>query len=74
MDAGAPMMANTSQIATSGDVWQHLQFGDELVEKRPHSGDQGINILLCCECDWEAERGLQIVFKNGLRVNKIGWH
>ena len=23
-------------------------------------------------CDWEEEHGLQIVFKNGLTINKIG--
>jgi hypothetical protein len=35
-------------------------------------GDRGIYISLECECEWEEEHGLQIVFKNGLRVNKVG--
>ena len=25
-----------------------------------------------CGCDWEGEHGLQIVFKDGLVVNKVG--
>ena len=33
---------------------------------------RGIYISLECNCDWEPEHGLQIVFKNGLKVNKVG--
>ena len=29
-------------------------------------------ISLECECEWEIEHGLQIVFKDGLRINKVG--
>lgn len=34
-------------------------------------GDKGIYVSLECSCDWEPEHGLQIVFKDGKRVNKI---
>ena len=59
-------------IALPADVWKHVQFGDEPVVTRLHNGDKAIYVSLECECDWEPEHGLQIVFKNGLRVNKIG--
>jgi hypothetical protein len=59
-------------IKTPKDVWEHINLGDEpLVGRRPR-GDRGIYISLECECDWEEEHGLQIVFKNGLKVNKVG--
>ena len=59
-------------IDSPKDVWKHIQFGDEaMVIRRPYH-DKGIYISLECNCDWEEEHGLQIVFKNGLKVNKIG--
>jgi hypothetical protein len=35
-------------------------------------GDKGIYVSVECGCDWEVEHGLQLVFKNGLKVNKLG--
>ncbi|HEU4562804.1 MAG TPA: hypothetical protein VFS20_33550 [Longimicrobium sp.] len=59
-------------IARPSDVWRHIQFGSEpTVTRRPY-GDQRVYVSLECECDWEPEHGLQIVFKEGLRVNKVG--
>lgn len=40
--------------------------------KRRASGDRGIYISLECGCNWEPEHGLQIVFKHGRTINKIG--
>jgi hypothetical protein len=42
-----------------------------MVTRREH-GDEGVYVSLNCECDWEEEHGLQIVFKNGLKINKVG--
>ncbi|WP_407939254.1 DUF6985 domain-containing protein [Microbulbifer thermotolerans] len=42
-----------------------------MVLRRPY-GDKLVYISLECSCDWEREHGLQIVFKQGLYVNKIG--
>jgi len=60
------------EIESPGDVWDHVQLGSEPVVSRRPYGDEGIYISLECNCDWEEEHGLQIVFKNGQRVNKIG--
>lgn len=54
------------------DVWQHIQLGTEPTVTRRASGDKRVYVSLECECDWEPEHGLQIVFKEGLRVNKVG--
>lgn len=59
-------------IESSNEVWNHVKLGTEPIVTRRDYGDQGIYISLECECDWEEEHGLQIVFKNGLKVNKIG--
>lgn len=59
-------------IASPSDVWRHVQLGSEPMVSRRAYGDKGIYVSLECSCDWEPEHGLQIVFKNGLQVNKLG--
>lgn len=59
-------------ISAAEDVWSHIQLGDNPTFIRNKGADNEIYISLECNCDWEVEHGLQIVFKNGLEVNKIG--
>jgi hypothetical protein len=59
-------------IRSPSDVWNHVRLGSECYVQRRGHGDREIYLSLECECDWEPEHGLQIVFKNGLRVNKVG--
>jgi hypothetical protein len=59
-------------VASPQEVWKHIQFGNEIIVTRREYGDRGIYISLHCECDWEQEHGLEIIFKNGLKVSKIG--
>jgi hypothetical protein len=60
------------EIASPADIWEHIELGGEAVVSRCCSGDQGIYVSLASYCDWAEEQGLQIVFKNGLTVNRIG--
>ena len=59
------------EIEKPEDVWKYIQLGNNPMVSRRSYGDEGIYISLECSCDWEQEHGLQIVFKNGLFVNKI---
>jgi len=59
-------------IASPEGIWPHIRFGFEAHVSRRRRKEKGIYILLDCNCDWEPEHGLLIVFKNGLTVNKIG--
>jgi hypothetical protein len=54
------------------DVWKHLRLGREPMIKRRAYADREVYVSVECECDWEPEHGLQIVFKNGAVVNKVG--
>lgn len=56
-------------IESPSGVWDHIEFGFEPVVSR---GDDGVYVSLECSCDWEPEHGLQIVFKNGNKVSKVG--
>jgi hypothetical protein len=59
-------------IPRPAGVWAHIDLGTNLVVARRPSGDRAVYISLKCDCDWEPEHGLQIVFKSGLYVSKIG--
>lgn len=52
-------------------VWQHIRLGDE-----PHVGwddaTQAAYVSLESECDWEPEHGIQLVFRDGRQVTKLG--
>lgn len=66
-----PGDAGYVEIATAKDVWKHVDFGFEATVGR-RKDDGKVYISLECNCDWEPEHGLQLVFKEGCRVNKVG--
>jgi hypothetical protein len=49
-------------------VWNHLTVGPEAIVQR----DDRVYVSVECECDWEPEHGLQIVFRDGRTVTKVG--
>lgn len=58
------------------DIWNHLDIQEIHVSREPYE-DKGIYIQLICDCEWEEEHGLQLVFnKNGdlIRVSAIDGH
>lgn len=56
-------------IVTPDDVWQHVRMPDEFTI----SVDDGIAyVSLECECDWEVEHGLGLVFRDGDQISKVG--
>lgn len=59
-------------IESAEELWKLVELGGEVIVSRRAHGDQGIYLSLSCECEWEPEHGLQIVFKNGQQVNKLG--
>lgn len=59
-------------IDSPSEIWAHIQLGSEPIVSRRGYGDGKIYISLECNCDWEREHGLQIVFKGGNKVCKVG--
>jgi hypothetical protein len=53
-------------------VLDHVQLGNEPTVSRDPYGDQHVYVSIECECDWEPEHGLQIVFRDGAKVTKVG--
>jgi hypothetical protein len=60
------------EIEGPQDVLNHVQLGNEATINRNAHGDRRVYVSLECECDWELEHGLQIVFRDGHTVTKVG--
>jgi len=59
-------------LHATAELWQHVTLGHQPTIGRRDHGDRAVYISIECECAWEEEHGLQLVFKNGLRINKLG--
>jgi len=59
-------------VAEPYSVWEHVQLGSELRASRRRRADHAVYVSLECNCDWEPEHGLQLVFKEGRVVVKVG--
>lgn len=58
-------------IAGPDEVWRHIEIGDEVMVRRDGRGGR-VYVTVECECDWEPEHGLQIVFRDGRAVSRVG--
>lgn len=58
------------EIACPADVWKHVSFKELYVDRRLRL-DQDVYITLACECDWEPEHGLQLVYRRGSKLVRI---
>lgn len=57
------------EIGSPEEVWDHVTLGD-----RPTVGEEDGTwyISLESECEWDEEGGLQIVFREGEEITKVG--
>ena len=57
-------------IPESSIVWQHIQVTEIYVTRRYYA-DKGVYLQVICECDWEPEHGLQLVFRKGNILSRV---
>ena len=60
------------EIEGPGQVFDHVRLGAEPTVSRDPYGDRRVYVSIECECAWEPEHGLQIVFREGATVTKVG--
>lgn len=58
------------QITNKDEIWRFI-YPTEIEVARRHRGDFDIYITVACECEWEIEHGLQLVFKQGKKLTRI---
>lgn len=57
-------------IKDQNEIWNFIQPTEIYVTRRPYK-EQDIYVQLVCECDWEQEHGLQLVFRQGKKLTRI---
>jgi hypothetical protein len=65
-EADAPLR----QINNQEDIWKFIHPTEIYVTRR-HRSDHDIYVQIACECDWEQEHGLQLVFRQGKQLTRI---
>ena len=58
-------------ISHNQDVWKFITPNEIIID-----WNENCDFFLCvsCECEWEKEHGLQLVFKNGQILTRAGGH
>ncbi len=51
-------------------IWNFV-YPTALFVNRRASNDKDIYIVLACECEWEKEHGLQLVFRQGKKLTRV---
>jgi len=67
-----PQPGEYTPIDEASTVWSHVQFGNQIMVSRRSDKDNLIYLSIESECSWEVEHGLQVVFKNGTSICKLG--
>lgn len=58
------------RITSEDEVWKHVHPSEIFVSKRRRR-DNYIYIQITAECDWEAEHGLQIIYRQGQELSRV---
>lgn len=64
-------VSQSLKITHPSDIWGFIRPSEIIVDSLM---DEGFFVNISCECDWELEHGLQLVFKNGTELIKAGGH
>ena len=57
-------------IKYENDIWNFIHPTEIYVTRRPYK-EQDMYLQISCECDWEQEHGLQLVFRQGKKLTRI---
>lgn len=58
------------QIKSKNEIWKFIQPTEIYITRRPYN-EQDIYVQIACECDWEQEHGLQLIFRQGKKLTRI---
>ena len=58
------------QIKDYNEIWNFIHPSEIYVTRRPYK-EHDVYLTLACECDWEQEHELQLVFRQGKQLTRI---
>ena len=56
------------ELESDNEIWEFV-YPAEIILEQNEKGD--VFIIASCECEWEEEHGLQLVFKNGQSLTRV---
>jgi hypothetical protein len=62
-----------TSIKEPTEIWNFIKPTEIYVSRR-HRRDNDIYVHISCECKWEEEHGLQLVFRQGKQLTRISDH
>jgi hypothetical protein len=65
-----PYPVKELDLSTPSEIWTYVD-PREIHIQRNTPGDDALYILIECECEWEPEHGLQLVFKQGRQLTRV---
>lgn len=57
-------------IKDKDEIWKFIYPSEIYLTRRPYK-EQDIYVFVACECEWEQEHGLQLVFRQGKKLTRI---
>lgn len=57
-------------IQNENEIWNYVQPNEIFIARRPYN-DEDIYVDINCECNWEQEHGLQLVFRKGKKITRV---
>jgi len=58
------------KIKDKNEIWNYIQPKEIYIARRPYQ-DEDIYVDINCECIWEQEHGLQLVFRQGKKITRV---
>lgn len=59
-------------VKEKSDIWKYVHPQEIYISQRNGGDeDEDIYIQVACNCDWEEEHGLQLVFKQGRKITRV---
>ncbi len=59
-------------ISDPSEIWKHTNIESIEIRKDTRHGNPPIYVMMLCGCDWEEEHGLQLVYRNGSELTRVG--
>jgi len=58
------------EINENNEIWDFV-YPSEIYVSRRDRRDKDIYVQIACECDWEEEHGLQLMFRQGRKLTRV---
>lgn len=58
------------EIKDKDEIWKYV-YPQEIHITRRHRRDKDTYLSIICECEWEQEHGLQLVFRQGKQLTRV---